>query len=174
MIASSIVNTLTRFTTPVRLEYPCMYSLCLAACTSGFIGLETLVGLTTFTRLIGNGQSIYPAINFTCDGSITSWTVLRRRFTGSNDTLYPDLQVWRGEGGRAYTRVGNTTLSGGSDNEDDIYEYMLDNPLKFQAGDVFGKFQPLESVSRLMIIIFTLLWWNTTFTLRGGRLLQSH
>ena len=65
--------------------------------------------------------------------------------------MYPDLQVWRGEGGGAYTRVGSTTLSGGSNNQDDIYEYMLDNPMSFQAGDVFGMFQPQESVSRLRI-----------------------
>ena len=65
--------------------------------------------------------------------------------------MYPDLQVWRGEGGGAYTRVGTTTLSGGSDNEDDIYNYVLDNPLSFQAGDVFGMFQPQESVSHLSI-----------------------
>ena len=47
--------------------------------------------------------------------------------------------------------MGTTTLSGGSDNEDDIYNYMLDNPLSFQAGDVFGMFQPQGSISRLMI-----------------------
>ena len=109
------------------------------------------MGVATRTRRNVERQSVYPAINFTCDGSITSWTVLARRFTGNDDTMYSDLQVWRGEGGGAYTSVGNTTLSGGSDNRDDIYEYMLDSPLRFQAGDVFGMFQPQGSVSRLRI-----------------------
>ena len=109
------------------------------------------MGLATRIRLNVERQNVYPAINFTCNGSITSWTVLARRFTDNDDTMYPDLQVWRGEGGGAYTRVGGTTLSGGSDNQIDIYDYVLDNPLSFQAGDVFGMFQPQGSVSRLRI-----------------------
>ena len=130
-----------------------MYFLYLAACASGFIGLETLAGLATFTRLNDERQSVYPAINFTCDGSITSWTVLaRRRDTFGFQNVYPDLQVWRREGGGAYTRVGSTTLSRRRNNrQDDIYEYVLDNPLRFQAGDMFGMFQPRETISRLRI-----------------------
>ena len=67
--------------------------------------------------------------------------------------LYPDLQVWRGEGGGAYTRVGNTTLSQGSGDTSliGIREYTLETPLEFQTGDIFGIFQPQVPLSRLRV-----------------------
>ena len=43
-----------------------------------------------------------------------------------------------GESEGIYTKVGNTTLSGYSMNQDDdIYKYLLDSPLEFQSGDIF-------------------------------------
>ena len=106
---------------------------------------------------IETGQYLYPSINFTCNGSITGWSVLIRRSTGSDNTLYPDLQVWRGEGGGAYSRVGSTTLSGGIIQSSSFFflinirEYPLDPPLDFQTGDIFGIFQPPLDMSRLKV-----------------------
>ena len=68
--------------------------------------------------------------------------------------LYPDLQVWRGEGGGAYTRVGNTTLSEVANDTSflGIREYPLETPLEFQTGDIFGIFQPQHVQSRLRVL----------------------
>ena len=127
-----------------------------AGCTSGFVSLESLIAQSGSLSYIETGQYLYPSINFTCNGSITGWSVLIRHSTGSDNTLYPDLQVWRGEGGGAYTRVGNTTLSGGIITSGgmsgfNIREYPLEPPLEFQTGDVFGIFQPPHDMSFLNV-----------------------
>ena len=105
------------------------------------------MGLAAETTLANdNQQSIYPGINFTCSGSITSWSVLVRRFTDFSEEKYPDLQLWREENAEIYTRVGNTTLSGRITNQDGILEHVLDSPLEFEAGDFLGIFQPSGSL----------------------------
>ena len=128
----------------------------IAGCTSGFVDLESLIDLSVSMVLTIDAQYLYPSINFTCNGSITGWSVLTVLFTGSDDTLYPDLQVWRGEGGGAYTRVGNTPMSEGitqpgSTSRIGIREYPLETPLEFQTGDIFGIFQPLLTKSRYRV-----------------------
>ena len=122
----------------------------IAGCTSGFADLEGVIGQSVRSNLLENFQYLYPDITFTCNGSITSWSVLVRREADSD--LYPDLQLWREESEGIYTKVGNTTLSGDSMNQDDdIYEYPLDSPLEFQAGDIFGIFQPPGDHSHLRV-----------------------
>ena len=139
----------------------CSFSLDLylnlaTGCTSGFINLESLIGQSATLSFPLTGQNLYPSIKFTCNGSITGWTVLTFLSTGNDDTLYPDLQVWRAEGGGAYTRVGNTTLSegiiqpGGS-SRFFIREYPLETPLEFLTGDIFGIFQAPLTRSRLIL-----------------------
>jgi len=51
-----------------------------------------------------------------------------------------------------FTKMGNTTLrvEGGSDSVS-YYEYNLTTPLKFQAGDVLGIFQPDMGRNRLRV-----------------------
>ena len=113
--------------------------------------LDDLVGLATKTIRRFNRQIIYPDINFTCNGSITSWSVLARQFSNVNLTLYPDLQLWRYEGGGIYNKVGSMTLYGGKVERDNIYEFKMLHPLKFEAGDVLGLFQPVAARSRLRV-----------------------
>ena len=127
-----------------------------AGCTSGFVSLESLIAQSGMFSFIETGQYLYPSIKFTCSGSITGWSVLSKRSTDNNNTLYPDLQVWRGEGGGAYTRVGSTTLNGGSIQSGgktgfNIREYPLEPPLEFQTGDIFGIFQPPLDMSYLNV-----------------------
>ena len=134
-----------------------MFNL-VTGCTSNFINLESLIYQSVSLGFTGEAQSLYPSIYFTCNGSITGWSVLGRRHTGNNNTLYPDLQVWRGEGGGVYIRVGNTTLSEGiaqpgGTARAGIWEYPLETPLEFQAGDIFGIFQPLLDMSHLRVSV---------------------
>jgi len=95
-------------------------------------------------------QRIIPHINFTCDGAITKWIVDGGWNDGGMRDWYPDLQIWRSNGTNMFTKVGNTTLrvEGGSDTVT-YYEYNLTTPLNFQAGDVFGIFQPDKGKNRL-------------------------
>ena len=123
-----------------------------AGCTSGFVDLERLAGQTVLLDLIESFQYLYPDITFTCNGSITSWSVLVHvgLFAGSNGFLYPNLQLWRKESDGVYTKVGNTTLSGSFPSDYDIYQ--LDSPLEFQAGDIFGIFQPPTDQSQFILV----------------------
>lgn len=108
------------------------------------------MGLAIKTRWIAYGQFIYPGINFTCNGAITSWSVLAREFTRPDDVLYPDLQLWRPTGGEGvYNKVGNLTMSGGNMKDNDIYKFQ--SPLTFQTGDILGIFQPHRTKSHLII-----------------------
>ena len=123
-----------------------------AGCTSGFVDLERLVGQFVTSDLLNNFQYLYPDIKFTCNGSIKRWSVLVRRPNGgSNRVLYPELQIWRKESEGVCTKVGNTTLSDNSTNEDNINEHKPDSPLEFQAEDIFGIFQPPTDQSRLRV-----------------------
>ena len=66
------------------------------------LGLESVgYAVTTAQR-----QQITPAINFTCDGMITKWiigAVWRGQF--SEESLYPELQVWRNIGNDMYQMI---------------------------------------------------------------------
>ena len=120
-------------------------------CTSGFISLDRMEAavqgssqsedhvlgyLLSFPRL--NEQVIDPNINFTCDGSIRSWTLAAQR--GGDSQVYTELQIWRSNGTNLYTKVGSTPVILGEE-EDSIYNITLSSPLPFQAGDILGFFQ---------------------------------
>ena len=96
-----------------------------------------------------NYQGIFPEVGFTCSGSIEGW-VFVAEWVGWNDREFTELQIWRPTGNGVYTKVGNTTIitdriySG-------FYEYPLSSPLDFQAGDVFGYYQPHSTRSQLRL-----------------------
>ena len=90
-----------------------------------------------------NEQVIAPNINFTCDGSILSWT-FGAQLQGSFP-IYTELQIWRSSAGDgSYTKVGSTSLILG-ENPTRLYQYTLTSPLPFQAGDILGYFQYSDS-----------------------------
>jgi len=120
-------------------------------CTSRFATREAVEAAAINTLVIRDKQQhIIPNINFTCDGAITKWIVDGEWNDGGMRDWYPDLQIWRSTGTNMFTKVGNTTLrvEGGSDTVT-YYEYNLTTPLNFQAGDVFGIFQPDKGKNRL-------------------------
>ena len=96
-------------------------------------------------------QAIFPEVGFTCSGSIDAW-VFGAEWVSGRDRL-PELQIWRptGDDG-AYTKVGNTTIDTTRDTSE-FYEYPLSPPLDFQAGDVFGYYQPTPPQSQFKIIV---------------------
>jgi len=88
-----------------------------------------------------NEQAISPNMNFTCDGSILSWTFGAQ--WNANSQAYTELQMWRSStgGDGSYTKVGSTTIMLEEENSTRLYQYTLTSPLPFQAGDILGFFQ---------------------------------
>ena len=92
-------------------------------------------------------------MNFSCNGNISKWNFVGRSRTGGNRTQYPLLQLWRPSGTGQYERVYESniisTLSGQS--EFTVEEYIPDSPVPFEAGYIFGVYQPSGGDSRLSV-----------------------
>lgn len=121
-------------------------------CTTGFASLyhiNTLEG-NIGTQFQDKRQSIFPSINFNCNGVLTKW-ILAAKWEGHNLTN-TELQIWRLRGG-VYDKVGKTSIhvDGPSDNE--VYEYVVDPPLDFRNGDILGYFQPDKDISQLNLYL---------------------
>ena len=98
-------------------------------------------------------QRIFPSMNFSCSGTITKWTFVARSRTGGNRDQYPLFQLWRPRGTGRYERVYESsitsTLSGQS--QFTVEEYIPDSPVPFEAGYIFGVYQPRGGDSRLRV-----------------------
>ena len=90
--------------------------------------------LVTYPRSV---QAIIPGINFTCSGSILSWTFAAKWW--KNAPALTELQIWRSSGDGFYTKVGSTTIMT-EESTTGLYQYPLSSPLSFQAGDILGYF----------------------------------
>ena len=86
----------------------------------------------------GSVQGIIPGINFTCSGTILSWT-FAAEWRESAPAL-TELQIWRSSGDGSYTKVGSTTIIT-EESTTGLYQYPLSSPLPFQAGDILGYFR---------------------------------
>ena len=111
-------------------------------CTSGFVSLDRMhavLGNYNSSDVVGFArvtQAIIPGINFTCSGSIESWTF---GADWEQDTDFIELQIWRpGSEDGSYTKVGSTTINVEEEGQTDLYDYPLSSPLHFQAGDILG------------------------------------
>ena len=87
----------------------------------------------------GESQAIYPDTNFTCNGSILSWTFGAKWF-GLSSSI--ELQIWRRSDDRAYTKVGNTTIIIANESPTELYQFPVSPPLPFETGDILGYYQP--------------------------------
>ena len=86
----------------------------------------------------GSYQAIIPGINFTCSGTILSWTFAAEWW--ENATALTELQIWRSSGDGSYTKVGSTTIMT-EESTTGLYQYPLSSPLSFEAGDILGYFR---------------------------------
>ena len=103
------------------------------------LGLESVGSAVT----IAPRQQITPAVNFTCDGMITKWIIgANWRGQFSEESLYPELQVWRNIGNNVYQKINGTFINFGRRIETRIYEYNNFSPIPFLAGDILGVFLP--------------------------------
>ena len=109
------------------------------------LGLDSIAG-PVFTE---RRQQITPDMRFTCDGMITKWIIGAR--WGSDDTLYPELQIWRNIGNDTYQKINGTFMEASMENSNRIYEYDDFSPIPVQTGDILGAFIPRTSMSRLSL-----------------------
>ena len=132
----------------------------------------------TLYNLTGTGSAaVFPELSFTCSGSITSiWFIASELDnddsgdSGDGGTIYPEFRLWedgrvkkiqqmRAARYRGNIRDTRSPPSDGSglhvdiSDDDDIslYEYRLENPMHFEAGDVLGleQYQSLLAVQSL-------------------------
>ena len=111
--------------------------------------IDRLLRNVGIIRMGGNRQRIYPQVGFTCSGNIHTW-VFGALWLGQN-TLFPELQIWRPTGDGVYVKVGYTTVMANQEISE-FYEYSLPSPLAFQAGDVVGYYQPDLDQSQLTLL----------------------
>ena len=115
-------------------------------CTSGFISLDRMDAvLGNYGNVVDFGgmvQAVIPGINFTCSGSIESWTFGAR---WEVDTDFIELQIWRpGSEDGSYTKVGSTMIYVEEEGQTKLYHYLLSSPLHFQAGDILGHYRQIR------------------------------
>ena len=118
-------------------------------CTEGFPSLfhiDKVVGNTDLD-IRSRQQSVFPAINFTCNGTIMRW-IISARWRGIFEA-FSELQIWRPVSGDEFVIINSTIISATSENDSEIYE--LETSLAFQEGDVLGYFQPDESILELYL-----------------------
>ena len=124
--------------------------------------------LTVYDGINATAQStVYPDLRFTCSGSISSiWFVASEREGDSNPPVYAEFRLWRGSRIRQNSQIsiynGNvrdrrSPPSSGDGLHVDIsgedvmlYQYVLEDPLHFEEGDVFGINQDQESTLEIL------------------------
>ena len=113
--------------------------------------MRILLGLDSvgYVGTLDKRQQITPDMKFTCDGIITKWII--GAGWSQDDTLYPELQLWRKIGNDTYQKINGTLITIGTQNNDGVYEFDNFAPIPFQAGDLLGMFIPPEWLSKLIL-----------------------
>ena len=98
-------------------------------------------------------QRIIPGIKFTCTGTLTKWIIgAQRRLTQT--TNYLQLQIWRRRQW-SFNKYNRTTFSNitalNTTDDLNVYEYIPNPPLEFQANDILGLYQPLISDTEVVV-----------------------
>ena len=128
-------------------------------CANGFIQLDML---RTLAQKIPNGREsnsrlnnelrLIPDWNFTCNGTITGFLMgADIRHVKGHRERYPEVQIWRRTDPSSLSREyylessEEIRLNAGYFSPSGVLEYHLNNPFNFEAGDIFGVYQPEES-----------------------------
>ena len=139
-------------------------------CANGFIQLDMLRTVAQkipdgsgSTNGLSNELRLIPDWNFTCNGTITSFMLgadIRSTRGGGmirNTTQYPEVQIWRRTNSSSPVREyaielsEEVRLNAGYFSPSGVLEYRLNNSFNFQAGDIFGVYQPRQSNSVVQI-----------------------
>ena len=112
----------------------------------GFLNEEAVrIVVDEYTRIrtYQRQQRIIPGIKFTCNGTLTKWIIgAQRRLTQATNHL--QLQIWRRQGSsNTYNRTTFSGITALTTTDDlNVYEYIPNPPLEFQANDILGLYQP--------------------------------
>ena len=91
-------------------------------------------------------QRIIPGIKFTCIGTLTKWIIGAQRQQATNPQ-HLQLQIWRRRGSsNRYDRTTFSDITALNATDDlNVYEYVPNPPLEFQANDILGLHQPRDT-----------------------------
>ena len=103
-----------------------------------------LIGRTVLRQ---QEQAIYPNIQFTCSGSITQWKFVAMRQGDGGRNRYPELQIWRPQNARNYSKVHSVALSPQNTQQLNVYSIDLSTAVAYQTGDVLGIYHPPKDSS---------------------------
>ena len=95
------------------------------------------------TRRLAKGTNVFRAINFTCNGNITTWTAAGKCHTKPNRISHPELQICNEE--MDCSTSNNALPLIAQDGDKCVYRYQLTPPLPFRNGNNIAIVQPKHS-----------------------------
>ena len=98
-------------------------------------------------------QRIIPGIKFTCTGTLIKWIIgAQKTLTQATNNL--QLQIWRQRQGSSntYNRTTFSNITALNATDDlNVYEYIPNPPLEFQANDILGLYQPRRNEAQVVV-----------------------
>ena len=101
-------------------------------------------------------ERVIPDLRITESGQLTSWTFAANNYGIPERTQYTELRIlrWDPENDEYETiHKTDSTVEPVRTGFLNVYEYVEDPPLRVEAGDVFGFYQPPEAESRLSLAV---------------------
>ncbi len=132
--------------------------IAVSQCSSGFPSPDQLTAMldgNVVHRNFFGRQWLFPNMNFSCEGAVTSWIIGAEWVDGR--TNYTEMQIWRltepSGSIDTYEIVGRVELRLPVliSNDSEVYEYTVDTPMSFRAGDVIGMFEPKSAASHIQL-----------------------
>ena len=115
--------------------------------------------LSLSTDFIFNFACVVPDLQFPRDGLLSKLSFVGQFLQSPprDSQLYPELQIWRVQGGSnndAYVKVTTTGTSSAPQftGHLNVYEFIFDPPVEVKEGYVLGYYQPPSSLSRLGLV----------------------
>jgi len=117
-----------------------------ASATTGFLSLEEIEAPSMDTQVLPRSggftvrQWVFPGIVFNCIGNVTRW-IFRAQGTGLNNGMFPQISTWRDVPFVRFTTLQRISVSGSAEEltgDGPVYEYVLQEPVSVQEGDVLG------------------------------------
>ena len=116
---------------------------------------ERALVLASYVEVYSQDRVI-PGLSITEIGQLTSWTFVANNIGIPGRTRYPELRILRWDPeNNEYETIHKTdsTVEPVRTGFLNVYEYVEDPPLRVEAGDVFGFYQPPEAESRLSLVV---------------------
>ena len=117
------------------------------------------LSLSLSTDLMFNFACVVPDLQFPCDGLLSKLSFVGQFLQSPppDSHLYPELQIWRVQGGSnndTYVKVTTTGTSSAPQftGHLNVYQFIFDPPVEVKEGYVLGYHQPPSSLSRLGLV----------------------